>query len=123
MSENNTEIHAIDGTDYQLRRRLGWYEQDYVDSRSFRLYTSGEALKGADGLDDLKEVEIVMNTAEHTKARLEHRLVGMNRKDIRKIPPPHVAVLVDIIQAYEDEQEKETEALKAGNPTGTPSSG
>lgn len=119
--ENNTEVLPVGEEEYTLRLRLGWYEQEKVDGKAFRLFTEGSALSDADDLSDLEQVEIVMNTAEHSLARLQARVMGLNRQKVKAIPPPHVAVLLARIEELEKEQEAERQELMPGNPTETQS--
>jgi len=112
---DNTETVEVGGVEYTLRTRLGWYEQEKVDGKAFRMFAEGKALNEADDLADLKQIEIVMNTADHTLARLQARLV-MNRNKIKAIPPSHVPILVARIEELETEQEREVRELQVGNP-------
>jgi len=124
----NTETKTIEGVDYVLRQRLGWYEQELIDEKDLRLMTDGRSLEqvGEGDLADLEHIEIVMTPTRHKMARLEGRLVsidgkGATRNRIKAIPPGHTAILTDRIAELEEEQRREVAELRAGNPTETPS--
>ncbi|MCK4958042.1 MAG: hypothetical protein KAT00_01550 [Planctomycetes bacterium] len=111
---------TIEGVTYQLRTRLGWYDLQAVEDKAFRMFTDGRALTDADDLADVKQIQIVNNTAEHNLARLQARLIGVNRNKLKALPPAHVPILIAKIETYEEEQEAEEEALREGNPTEIP---
>ena len=108
---------TIEGITYQLRTRLGWYDLQEVEDKAFQMFTDGRALTDADDLVDVKEVKIVGNTAKHNLARLQTRLIGVNRNKLKALPSAHVPVLIAKIETYEEEQAAEEEALQEGNPT------
>lgn len=120
MSDNFTEELTIEGQTYRLRTRLGWYDLKKVSDKAFQMFAEGKALTEADDLGEIKLVQISPNSADHDLARLRARLIGMNRNKIMAIPSPHVAILIEAIEGYEEEQEAEEAELMEGNPTGTP---
>ncbi len=115
---STTEVLTIETVDYELKTRLPWMEQAKIEDQAFRFYVDGSALSSGEGLDNIEELEMRPNTAQHTLARLRARLV-IKRRDIPGLPPAHVAILVDRIAELEDEESAEIEALKDGNPTAT----
>lgn len=123
MGENYITEITIEETEYKVRTRLGWYELAQVGDKAFQMFTDGRALTDADDLADVKQIQIVNNSAEHNLARLRTRLVGINRNKIRGLPPAHVTVLIAAIEVYEEEQEAEEQALTEGNPTENVSTG
>jgi hypothetical protein len=120
---NNTTTVEIEGTEYQLRQRLSWYEQEKIDEKEFRMFVGGRALSQTDNLAELDEIEIRMNTADHNLARLQARLVGLSAGKIRGLPPHHVPILLAKIDELEQEENSEVRELREGNPIGTQSSG
>lgn len=122
----NAETLTIGGTDYELKQRLGWFEQAEIDERDLRLLTDGQSLAqvGQDDIAALEHIEIVMTPARHNLARLEARLVSIdgqraNRRSIKSIPPAHITTLLSRISEFEQAQRREAEELTPGNPTET----
>ena len=121
---DNTITVEIEGAEYQLRRRLGWYDQGKIDEREFRMYVSGRDLAQAtEDLAELEEIEIRMNTAERDLARLKARLVGLSASKIKALPPPHAEMLIEKIEELEQEEQSEVRELREGDPTEIRSSG
>ena len=119
-NDEMTEVLEIQGDEYQLRRRLPWMEQQRIDALAFRMFVEGKAFTETDDIADIEELGIRMDPANHNLARLRARLVNVKRRDILGLPPAHVAILVERIEALEEEEKAEIEALQAGNPTATP---
>lgn len=118
---DNTVTVEIEGAEYILRRWLGWYEQDKIDEREFRMFVGGRALSQTDNLAELDEIEIRMNTADHNLARLKARLVGFSAGKIKDIPKAHIDILLEKIEELEQEETSEVRELREGNPTETQS--
>lgn len=120
MSDNYINELTLEGVMYQIRTRLGWQDLAKVSDKAYRMYMDGKALSQAEKVDDVDQLLVLANTAEHNLARLRTRLV-IKRSEINGIPPSHVAVLIAHIEHYEQEQEAEEKALMDANPIGTPS--
>ena len=119
-NDEMTEVLEIQNVEYQLRKRLPWMEQQRIDALAFRMFVDGKAFSETDNIAELEELEIRMDPANHNLARLRARLVNVKRRDVLDLPPAHVAVLIERIEALETEEKAEIEALTAGNPTATP---
>lgn len=112
-----TETFSVDGTDYVLNTRLGWYDQQRVDQAGFHMFVEGRALSDIDDLSELEAVEMRMDIAQKNLMRLSLRL-GIKPVEAKALPAHHVPSLLERIEQLEDEEEAEIEALKEGNPTG-----
>lgn len=118
---DNTIIVPIDGTDYQLRTRLKHGLNKRISDLGWRMSVDGKSLSEGDDLADMKRVDLEGNSERQDKARLEARLVGVNRRDIEDLSSTHVAVLIREIVALEDQEEEEIEAFLAAHPSEIPS--
>jgi hypothetical protein len=126
-----TKTVPVGDVEYTIKTRLGWMDQQRIDDIAFNMFVEGKKLSASDDLDAIDWVEVKLNNAAKNKLRLEHRLVTMQngdakpvhvrRSQIPKLDAIHVAVLIQEIEALEEEEEAEKAALLAGNPTETPS--
>ena len=118
---DNTIIVPIDDIDYQLRTRLKHGQNKRINDLGWRMSVDGKSLSENDDLSEMKRVDLEGNSEKQDKARLEARLVGVNRRDIEDLPSTHAAVLIREIVTLEKQEEKEIEAFLAAHPSEKPS--
>lgn len=116
---SNTVTVEIQDATYTLKTHLPWQEMQRIEEKAFRFFVNGKALSAGDDISELEELEMRLNTAQHNMSRLRGRLLDIKRRDIAKLPPPHVALLIERIVELEDDEQAEIEALKDGNPIET----
>lgn len=116
---SNTIMLEIQDETYTLKARLPWQEMQRIEDQAFRFFVDGKALSAGEDIGELEELEMRPNTAQHNMARLRARLLDVKRRDIPKLPPPHVALLIERIAELETDEQAEIEALKDENPTET----
>lgn len=114
---SNTVTVEIQDTTYTLKIYLPWQEMQRIEEKAFRFFVNGKALSAGDDIGELEELEMRLNTAQHNMARLRARLLDIKRRDITKLQPPHVALLIERIVELEADEQAEVEALKDENPT------
>lgn len=104
-----------DGTQYTIKTRLGWGEQQRCDASGFKLVVDGRSvgnLSELKGVDDLKELEIRMTPDLQNTMRLQCRLVNVTPRQVPGLPTAHVKKLISRIEVLEAEEKAELAALE-----------
>jgi hypothetical protein len=124
-----TEIFTtIDGTHYELKRRLGWFESQTIDDTGTTLVfeMDGETIGNIEDLQrrldrtdaqGTLKCEVRIDTAKKNLARLRARVVGLNPRQLMGISRAHVIQLLRRIEELESDENEELSSLSAGNPT------
>ncbi|HLF28229.1 MAG TPA: hypothetical protein VJG32_18010 [Anaerolineae bacterium] len=116
IATNGLKNVEIGGCTYRLLKRLGWQEQQRINDSVIRVMIDGRALQSMKTIEDLSEVEMRIDNVKMNTLRLEGRLQGMTRQQVKDIPDAHVALLIEEIEALEREQQAEIEALRPKSP-------
>lgn len=118
MNTPTETITMQDGTQYTIKTRLGWGEQQRCDAAGFKMVVDGHrvgSLADVKDINDIEEIQIVMTPDLQNTMRLQCRLTSHTPRQVPSLPTAHVNKLIARIVALEAEEKAELAALDAGD--------
>lgn len=134
MSNFTEDFICADGTAYEIKTRLDWFESQRIDQtgESILLEMDGETFGGIDDARraiEEKQVsgdtpgvlrfELRIDHAQKNLARLKARLVGLNARQILGISAANAAQLLRRIEEIEEDEKAQVREILDANPTTT----